>query len=49
MRDKIGLGRDARVFLINTEGATDPRLYEDLVGLLPTQVTARNTAPDKDQ
>jgi diaminopropionate ammonia-lyase len=31
MRDAIGLGPDARVFLINTEGATDPELYESLV------------------
>ena len=31
LRDDIGLGADARVFLINTEGATDPKLYETLV------------------
>ena len=31
LRDEIGLGRDARVFLINTEGATDPSLYEALI------------------
>jgi diaminopropionate ammonia-lyase len=31
LRDAIGLGPDARVFLINTEGATDPELYESLV------------------
>jgi diaminopropionate ammonia-lyase len=33
LRAAIGLGSDARVFLINTEGATDPVLYEKLVGV----------------
>jgi len=42
-RSRIGLGPDARVFLINTEGATDPALYETLVGLTPHQVAERNT------
>ncbi|HSZ53714.1 MAG TPA: diaminopropionate ammonia-lyase [Caulobacteraceae bacterium] len=32
LREAIALGPDARVFLINTEGATDPALYETLVG-----------------
>ncbi|TYL75333.1 pyridoxal-phosphate dependent enzyme [Bradyrhizobium cytisi] len=27
LRGQIGLGPDARVFLINTEGATDPGVY----------------------
>ena len=31
-RRAIGLGSDARVFLVNTEGATDPAIYERLVG-----------------
>ena len=42
LRQQIGLGRDARVFLINTEGATDPSRYEDLVGLSPLAVSASN-------
>jgi len=42
LRQQIGLGRDARVFLINTEGATDPSKYEDLVGLSPLAVSAGN-------
>ncbi|WGR73319.1 MULTISPECIES: diaminopropionate ammonia-lyase [unclassified Bradyrhizobium] len=42
LRNKIGLEREARIFLINTEGATDPRLYEGLVGQTPAQVIARN-------
>lgn len=29
---KIGLGRDSRVLVINTEGATDPGLYQLIVG-----------------
>ncbi|WP_407114270.1 diaminopropionate ammonia-lyase [Bradyrhizobium sp. LMG 9283] len=42
LRARIHLGPDARVLLINTEGATDPRLYEELVGATPAQVAARN-------
>ncbi|WP_439402794.1 diaminopropionate ammonia-lyase [Bradyrhizobium sp. DASA03068] len=40
LRRRIGLGQDARVFLVNTEGATDPSLYEELVGAPPAQVAA---------
>ncbi|MGY0576066.1 diaminopropionate ammonia-lyase [Bradyrhizobium sp. RDM12] len=46
LRDKVGLGRDARVFLINTEGATDARRYEELVGMSPAQVSLTSTPPD---
>ena len=38
LREQVGLGPDARVFLINTEGATDPKLYERLVGISPSEV-----------
>lgn len=43
LRDKdlaarIGLGPDARVLVINTEGATDPALYETIVGRSPQAV-----------
>jgi diaminopropionate ammonia-lyase len=41
LRTEIGLGPDASVFLINTEGATNPVLYERLVGVRPEDVTAR--------
>ncbi|MCP3394960.1 diaminopropionate ammonia-lyase [Bradyrhizobium sp. CCGB12] len=41
LRSEIGLGPDSSVFLINTEGATDPVLYERLVGVRPGDVTAR--------
>ncbi|GGF06598.1 diaminopropionate ammonia-lyase [Aliidongia dinghuensis] len=37
-RTAIGLGADARVFAINTEGATDPVLYRTLTGLDPASV-----------
>ncbi|WP_061849673.1 diaminopropionate ammonia-lyase [Bradyrhizobium sp. DOA1] len=46
LRAEIGLGSNARVFLINTEGATDPRLYEELVGTAPAQVTAKHDRAD---
>lgn len=39
-RRMIGLGPDSRVFLINTEGATDPKLYEAIVGTRPDAVAA---------
>jgi diaminopropionate ammonia-lyase len=42
LREKIGLGRNARVFLINTEGATDPKLYQAIVGASPDVLAARN-------
>lgn len=37
---RIGLGPQARVLVINTEGATDPALYEQLVGRSPAAVRA---------
>ncbi len=37
-REALGLGPDARVLLVNTEGATDPARYEELVGLAPAAV-----------
>lgn len=39
LRAEIGLDSNACVFLINTEGATDPVLYEKLVGTRPEHVT----------
>lgn len=44
LRQKIGLGPDARVFLINTEGATDPVLYAEIVGRSPETVLKKETA-----
>jgi diaminopropionate ammonia-lyase len=37
----LGLDQTSRVFLINTEGATDPQRYAELVGLRPDEVTTR--------
>lgn len=42
LRDKLGIGSTARVFVINTEGATDAGRYEALVGLTPAAVLAQN-------
>lgn len=41
-RSKLKLGKDSRVFLINTEGATDPALYQQLVGTSSADVAARS-------
>lgn len=46
LREQINLGPDARVFLINTEGATDPALYESLVGETVETVKARGEAAE---
>jgi diaminopropionate ammonia-lyase len=38
LRSQTGIDHDARVLVINTEGATDPELYTSLVGSTPEQV-----------
>ena len=40
LRTMLRLDASSRVFLINTEGATDPDLYAELVGLAPANVAA---------
>lgn len=40
LRAATGLTETSRIFLINTEGATDPALYEKLVGISPDQLAA---------
>jgi len=40
MRAKLGLTAASRIFVINTEGATDPERYAELVGMSPEDVTA---------
>ncbi|WP_448952333.1 diaminopropionate ammonia-lyase [Labrys neptuniae] len=40
MRMSLGLDAKARVLVINTEGATDPARYHELVGLKPEEVAA---------
>lgn len=42
IRSAIGLNSASRVFLINTEGATDPSLYAQLVGAAPQDVLERS-------
>ncbi|QEL23870.1 diaminopropionate ammonia-lyase [Bosea sp. F3-2] len=39
-RAALKLDASSRVFLVNTEGATDPARYAELVGLEPTEVAA---------
>ena len=38
----LGLDRDSRIMLVNTEGATDPARYAELVGVTPEQALTRN-------
>jgi diaminopropionate ammonia-lyase len=38
MRAKLGLTASSRLFVINTEGATDPARYAKLVGMSPDEV-----------
>ncbi|MBL8126890.1 MAG: diaminopropionate ammonia-lyase [Chloroflexia bacterium] len=40
----LGLDAGSRILLVNTEGATDPARYTELVGATPEQVTARTKA-----
>ena len=35
---RLGLDKAARIFVINTEGATDPQRYAELVCMTPTDV-----------
>lgn len=43
IRGTVDLGEASRVFVINTEGATDPERYAILVGLRPDGVATRMT------
>jgi diaminopropionate ammonia-lyase len=43
VRARLGLDPTSRVLVINTEGATDPDRYTDLVGMPPETVTAGAT------
>ncbi len=40
VRARLGLDSTSRVLVINTEGATDPKRYAELVGMRPEAVTA---------
>ncbi|MNV86230.1 Diaminopropionate ammonia-lyase [compost metagenome] len=41
IKQTLELGDGSRILLINTEGATDPVRYEELVGEPPASVLAR--------
>ncbi len=47
LADKIGLGASSRLLFINTEGATDPALYQKIVGLSPAEVAAQTGGDSK--
>lgn len=42
IRTALSMDERSRVFLVNTEGATDPGMYEEIVGLSPAAVAKRN-------
>ena len=42
MKAALRLGPGSRILLINTEGATDPAKYEEIVGQKPEQIAAKN-------
>ena len=44
LAEKLGIGPAARVLVINTEGATDPALYEQIIGMSPRAVLKGNGA-----
>ena len=44
IRKALNLEASSRILLINTEGATDPARYTELVGLTPEQVAAQGNA-----
>ncbi|WP_027555521.1 diaminopropionate ammonia-lyase [Bradyrhizobium sp. Cp5.3] len=44
MRTALSIGPDSRIFLVNTEGATDPRKYQEIVGRSPGEVALRGAA-----
>ncbi len=42
IRQALSLDGHSRIFLVNTEGATDPGKYEEMVGLSPAAVAAKH-------
>lgn len=40
----LSIGADSRIFVVNTEGATDPGRYQEIVGLSPDEVLSRGAA-----
>ncbi|MXQ10431.1 diaminopropionate ammonia-lyase [Microvirga makkahensis] len=46
IRTALHLNEASRIFVINTEGATDPERYSELVGMLPDAVTNATRGAD---
>lgn len=46
IRAVLGLNKASRVFVINTEGATDPERYAELVGMRPDAVASTTRGAD---
>jgi diaminopropionate ammonia-lyase len=44
-REALGIGPGSRIFVINTEGATDQARYQAIVGRSPAEVRATNYEP----
>ena len=44
LRQMIKLDEQSRLFLINTEGATDPDLYRQIVGAKPEDIESKNAS-----
>lgn len=42
IQQALSLDRHSRIFLVNTEGATDPGKYEEIVGLSPAAVARKD-------
>ncbi|OWV72388.1 PLP-dependent lyase/thiolase [Rhizobium sp. R339] len=42
IRAALAIGQGSRIFVVNTEGATDPGKYEEITGLPPAAVAAKN-------
>lgn len=40
----LSMGPESRIFLVNTEGATDPGKYQEILGLSPEDVVTRGAA-----
>ena len=40
----LSIGPNSRIFVVNTEGATDPGKYREIVGLSPDEVLSRGAA-----
>lgn len=44
MKAALSIGPDARILVVNTEGATDPGRYREIVGASPAEVQPRGVA-----